>query len=196
MIVSPAGHFDDLIWNLGGAEKVDPPMRKAGRSERGLDDLLPDFGNDGRNLHIQATYVLFYTKANRNTSVNHPSTGSDQMDQWSCWESYGRGDGNHMCLHSFIPFKAAMLGMPLLTLSASAPGLMATFFSIDFYNAIDGQTVVSLKPLPGYELSLCGPLIGQIFLLFYCGIFQQTILGVRLHFRNLLLELMEICVWL
>ncbi|KAL8254897.1 hypothetical protein R6Q59_033118 [Mikania micrantha] len=53
MIVSPAkqnDHFDDLIGNLGGTEKVDPPKRKAARSARGLDDLLPDFGNDGSHF--------------------------------------------------------------------------------------------------------------------------------------------------
>ncbi|KAL8236719.1 hypothetical protein R6Q59_017800 [Mikania micrantha] len=39
------------------------------------------------------------------------------------------------------------IGMALLTLSASAPGLMPTFFSTNFYNAIDAQTVMCFTSL-------------------------------------------------
>ncbi|KAI3514768.1 hypothetical protein L1887_13452 [Cichorium endivia] len=40
-------HFDDLLGNLGRAEKVEPPKQKASKSPRGFDDLLPGFGSGG-----------------------------------------------------------------------------------------------------------------------------------------------------
>ncbi|XP_023738676.1 auxilin-related protein 2 [Lactuca sativa] len=40
-------HFDDLLGNLGRAEKVEPPKQKASKSSRGFDDLLPGFGSGG-----------------------------------------------------------------------------------------------------------------------------------------------------